>query len=108
NGRSGSTAPRPVRQGKPPEFHTHIILRRQGRSMKAYLISLAAGLLVGVIYNLLNVRSPAPPVIALIGLLGIMVGEQIPPLVKSLWLNEPLALSWLHQVRPHVFGHLPK
>jgi XapX domain-containing protein len=76
--------------------------------MKAYLISLAAGLLVGVIYNLLNVRSPAPPVIALIGLLGILVGEQIPPVVKSVWLKEPLALSWLHQVRPHVFGCLAK
>jgi XapX domain-containing protein len=76
--------------------------------MKAYLISLAVGLLVGVIYSLLNVRSPAPPVIALIGLLGILVGEQVPPLAKSLWLNEPLAFSWLHQVRPHVFGCLAK
>jgi len=64
--------------------------------------------LVGVIYNLLNVRSPAPPVIALLGLLGILVGEQIPPLIKSAWLKEPLALSWLHQVRPHVFGSLAK
>ena len=30
--------------------------------MKIYLISLGAGLLVGVIYSLINVRSPAPPV----------------------------------------------
>ncbi|MEZ2132237.1 MULTISPECIES: XapX domain-containing protein [unclassified Sinorhizobium] len=76
--------------------------------MKVYVISLAAGLLVGIIYGLLNVRSPAPPVIALVGLLGILVGEQLPPLVKTLWRNEPAALSWLHQVRPHMFGHLPK
>jgi XapX domain-containing protein len=76
--------------------------------MKAYLISLAVGLLVGVIYNLLNVRSPAPPVIALIGLLGILAGEQVPPLLKSVWLKEPVALSWLHQVRPHMFGSLQK
>ncbi len=76
--------------------------------MKAYLMSLAAGLLVGVIYNLINVRSPAPPVVALIGLLGILAGEQIPPLVKGLWLREPLARSWFHQVQPHVFGQLPK
>src|SRR5271165_3028109 len=76
--------------------------------MKAYLISLAVGVLVGVIYSLLNVRSPAPPVIALIGLLGILVGEQIPSLAKGRWHKEPLALSWLHQVRPHVFGCLPK
>jgi XapX domain-containing protein len=38
--------------------------------MKAYLIALAVGLLVSAIYGLLNVRSPAPPVIALIGLPG--------------------------------------
>ncbi|WP_334184484.1 DUF1427 family protein, partial [Novosphingobium sp.] len=36
--------------------------------MKAYLFSIAAGLLVGVVYSLLGVRSPAPPMIALIGL----------------------------------------
>jgi XapX domain-containing protein len=64
--------------------------------MKAYLVSLAVGVLVGVIYNVLNVRSPAPPVIALIGLLGILVGEQVLPLLKSVWLKEPVALSWLH------------
>jgi XapX domain-containing protein len=51
--------------------------------MKPYIVSLALGLLVGVIYALFNVRSPAPPVIALVGLLGILVGEQIPPLVKQ-------------------------
>lgn len=76
--------------------------------MKIYLLSLAVGLLVGVIYGLLNVRSPAPPVIALIGLLGILVGEQIVPLAKHLWSREPTAVSWLHQVKPHMFGHLPK
>jgi XapX domain-containing protein len=40
-----------------------------------YLISLAAGVLIGVIYGLINVRSPAPPIIALLGLLGILAGE---------------------------------
>lgn len=80
----------------------------RGFPMKVYLLSLGAGLLVGVIYSLLNVRSPAPPVIALIGLLGILVGEQIVPLAKSIWAREPAALSWLHQVKPHMFGHLPK
>jgi XapX domain-containing protein len=51
--------------------------------MKPYVLSLALGLLVGVIYALFRVRSPAPPVIALVGLLGILLGEQIPPLIKS-------------------------
>jgi XapX domain-containing protein len=76
--------------------------------VKIYLISLAVGVLVGVIYALLNVRSPAPPVVALVGLLGILVGEQIPPIAKRLWNQQPVALSWLHQVQPHVFGNLPE
>ncbi|NLS18834.1 XapX domain-containing protein [Rhizobium sp. P40RR-XXII] len=76
--------------------------------MRIYLYSLAAGLLVGIVYSLLNVRSPAPPVIALIGLLGILVGEQIIPFAKTLLNKEPAAVSWMHQIKPHMFGHLPK
>lgn len=78
--------------------------------MKPYLVSLAVGLLVGVIYALFNVRSPAPPVIALVGLLGILVGEQLPPLVRKFVLKAPTAqVSWLQeQVKPHMFGELPK
>ena len=77
-------------------------------TMKLYLLSLGAGLLVGVIYALINVRSPAPPVIALVGLFGILAGEQIPPLVKTYLRQTPAGHSWMqHQVRPHVFGHLP-
>ncbi|HWW12429.1 MAG TPA: DUF1427 family protein [Brevundimonas sp.] len=53
--------------------------------MKPYLLSLGAGLLIGVIYSLLNVRSPAPPAIALIGLLGILLGEQALPLAKRVF-----------------------
>ena len=53
--------------------------------MKTYIVSIATGLLVGIIYGFLNVRSPAPPVIALVGLLGILLGEQVPPLLRQLW-----------------------
>lgn len=52
--------------------------------MKPYILSLAAGLLVGFVYGLINVRSPAPPVIALVGLFGILLGEQVVPLAKRL------------------------
>jgi XapX domain-containing protein len=76
--------------------------------MKIYLLSLAVGLLVGVIYGVLNVRSPAPPIVALLGLLGILAGEQITPLVKHLVNREPITVSWLQQIKPHMFGHLPK
>jgi XapX domain-containing protein len=76
--------------------------------MKPYLLSLAAGLLVGVIYSLVHVRSPAPPVVALVGLLGILIGEQIPPFVKQM-MGKPTSTSVFvgQQVKPHVFGELP-
>jgi XapX domain-containing protein len=57
----------------------------------AYLVSLGAGLLAGVLYGLLGVRSPAPPTIALIGLLGILIGEQAVPIAKRIWTGQPAA-----------------
>ena len=45
--------------------------------MKAMLISFAVGLMVGVAYALLRVKSPAPPLVALAGLLGMVWGEQL-------------------------------
>ena len=50
---------------------------------KAYAISLAVGLLVGGIYALLNTRSPAPPIIALLGLLGMLLGESLVSWAKA-------------------------
>jgi XapX domain-containing protein len=44
--------------------------------MKAMLISFAVGLIVGVAYGLLRVKSPAPPLVALAGLLEMVWGEQ--------------------------------
>jgi XapX domain-containing protein len=76
--------------------------------MKIYLLSLGAGLLVGVIYSLLNIRSPAPPLVALVGLFGILVGEQAVPLARQLLAGTGLAAAW-HQEKcaPHIFGSLP-
>ncbi|MEG3163143.1 DUF1427 family protein [Sphingomonas sp. PB2P19] len=68
--------------------------------MRPYLISLAAGLFVGVIYALLKVRSPAPPTIALIGLAGILLGEQAVPLAKSLWASRDKAAAIRGVYRP--------
>lgn len=77
--------------------------------MKPYILSLAAGVLVGAVYGLIHVRSPAPPVIALVGLLGILLGEQIPPLARHLIDRHVTTGSWVgHQVTPHVFGRLPQ
>ena len=45
--------------------------------MKSLLLSLLVGLGVGVLYGLLRVKSPAPPIIALLGLLGMVLGEHL-------------------------------
>lgn len=58
--------------------------------MKPYLLSLGAGLLVGVLYSLMGVRSPAPPAIALLGLLGMLLGEQAVPITKRLMTKAPV------------------
>jgi XapX domain-containing protein len=49
----------------------------------SYLISLGAGLVVGLLYYLVRVQSPAPPLIALAGLLGIVIGEHAIPFVQG-------------------------
>ncbi len=76
--------------------------------MKTYAMALGVGLLVGVIYSLLNVRSPAPPVVALVGLLGILLGEQVIPVGKQMLAGTSLGTAW-HQLRctQHLFGALP-
>jgi XapX domain-containing protein len=76
--------------------------------MRVYLLSLGAGLRVGVVYSVLNVRSPAPPVVALAGLLGILVGEQIIPVAKHMLDGSHLAAAWRQSHGMlHIFGLLP-
>ncbi|GAA0707259.1 XapX domain-containing protein [Dokdonella soli] len=76
--------------------------------MKLYLISLAVGVLVGAIYGLLNVRSPAPPVVALIGLAGILIGEQLVPLAKHWWTQGPVSATvFSAHLKSHSLASLP-
>jgi XapX domain-containing protein len=76
--------------------------------MLAYLISLGAGVLVGIIYGLINVRSPAPPLIALVGLLGILVGQQIIPVGEQLLAGSVFPVAWREaKCSSHMFGMLP-
>ena len=51
--------------------------------MKPYLLSVGVGALVGVIYGALNVKSPAPPVVALVGLFAMLGGEQVVKQVRD-------------------------
>lgn len=64
--------------------------------LKAYAISLVIGLLVGALYAFLNTRSPAPPVIALLGLLGMLLGETVVSWAKSRMTAEAATAHCLH------------
>ena len=50
--------------------------------MLGYLVSLLMGLAVGAAYGLVQVRSPAPPMIALVGLFGMLLGQQAVAMAK--------------------------
>ncbi len=57
---------------------------------------------------LLQVRSPAPPAVALLGLLGMLIGEQVVPPIKRMIAGESIA-AHLHLGEAHlVFGKLPE
>ena len=76
--------------------------------MRLYVLSLGAGLLVGIVYSLLQVRSPAPPLVALVGLLGILIGEQIVPVGKQLLTGATFASACdKANAVAHLFGMLP-
>lgn len=76
--------------------------------LKSYVISLGVGVLAGLIYGLIDVNSPAPPVIALLGLFGMLVGEQLVPLAQRLIRREPVTLAWFrHDCVPKISGTAP-
>ena len=76
--------------------------------MRMYAVALAAGVLVGIFYGCIGVRSPAPPMVALVGLFGILLGEQVVPLTKRLLAGHRVDVSWVRSdCVPHVFAELP-
>lgn len=75
--------------------------------MKPYLLSLGAGLIVGIVYSLLGVKSPAPPVIALIGLLGILLGEQAVPVARRIATGQSVVAAVRTTCAAPVLGRLP-
>ncbi|CAN0622180.1 XapX domain containing protein [Burkholderia multivorans] len=78
------------------------------RSMKPYIFSLLGGMLAGVIYGTIGVHSPAPPTVALTGLLGMLAGEQIIPVARRLLSGCKLNTAWREaKCNQHMFGRLP-
>jgi XapX domain-containing protein len=69
---------------------------------------LVAGVAVGVIYRCLGVRSPAQPVLALVGLFGMLMGQQVVPVGKRVLAEHPLPGSWIGtRASQRVFATLP-
>lgn len=78
------------------------------RFMKSYAFSLLAGILAGVVYYTIGVQSPAPPAIALAGLLGMLAGEQILPIARHVLSGLRLKAAWREaKSGQHMFGALP-
>jgi len=61
--------------------------------MKVLFLSFIVGLGVGAIYGLIRVKSPAPPIVALLGLLGMVLGEQLGTWIHTKKLDVPRAAS---------------
>ena len=61
--------------------------------MKVLVLSFVVGLGVGVLYGLIKVKSPAPPIVALLGLLGMVLGEQFGTLIHTKKADVPHAVS---------------
>src|ERR1700693_2149951 len=61
--------------------------------MKVLFLSFIVGLGVGVLYGLIRVKSPAPPIVALLGLLGMVLGEQFGTWIQTKKLDVPRAAA---------------
>src|SRR5258705_13553826 len=65
----------------------------RGIEMKILFLSFIVGLGVGVLYGLIRVKSPAPPIVALLGLLGMVIGEQFGAWIHTKKLDVSRAAS---------------
>ena len=61
--------------------------------MKVLVVSFVVGLGVGALYGLIRVKSPAPPIVALLGLLGMVLGEQLGIWIQTRKLDVPRAAA---------------
>jgi XapX domain-containing protein len=61
--------------------------------MRVLLMSFVVGLGVGILYGLIRVKSPAPPIVALLGLLGMVIGEQFGTWIQTKKLDVSRAAS---------------
>src|SRR5713226_5023743 len=55
----------------------------RGIEMKILFLSFIVGLGVGVLYGLIRVKSPAPPIVALRGVWGMVLGELLDTWIQT-------------------------
>src|ERR1700751_5840264 len=85
---------RPFRSSRWPQFlEISSLIWGRGYVMRVLLISFVVGLGVGILYGLIRVKSPAPPIVALLGLLGMVIGEQFGIWVQTKKLDVSHAAS---------------
>jgi XapX domain-containing protein len=58
-------------------------MTNQAISLGAVLLAFGTGLAVGIVFSLVRLPSPAPPLLGLIGLTGMFVGQRLWPLLTS-------------------------
>lgn len=64
-----------------------------------YIISLGVGIGIGLLYWLLKVQSPAPPLIALAGLLGMVLGEHAIPVAQAQFFAQAPTVQTAQQTK---------
>jgi len=61
-----------------------IIVNDPSLSAGNVLLALFTGVAVGVVFSLVKLPSPAPPLLGLVGLAGMFAGQRLVPFVASL------------------------
>ena len=69
--------------------------------VREFLVSFGVGLGVGIFYALIRVDSPAPPLVALAGLLGMVLGQQLVSVV-----GHALGVGSIHHLHAEHHGRL--
>jgi XapX domain-containing protein len=59
----------------------------QAISLGAVLLAFGTGIAVGVVFSLVKLPSPAPPLLGLIGLSGMFVGQRLWPFLAARFLH---------------------
>jgi XapX domain-containing protein len=57
----------------------------QSLSLGAVILALCTGLAVGIVFSMVKLPSPAPPLLGLIGLIGMFAGQRLWPMIASLF-----------------------